>query len=326
IPNDQGRQVRVTWNSSRFDGIDPEKVIVEYNLWRKAEGAMGKATSVVSSEQLAAQIEAAKAAGGQVVIAGTLWDFVATIPARQFARYAYVAPTLGDATATDTTLSTFMVSAHTADPTVYFDSDPVTGFSIDNLAPAAPANLAAKEVEVNAASAIQLTWDESQDADFAYFALYKDGATEPVVKTIELSYLDTDVAVGESHNYTLTAFDFAGNESEGAEVSLVVTSVAGEPPSAIPKAFALHQNYPNPFNPETVIGFDVPEKSLVRIEIYNILGQKVRTLADRSYAPGTYKVRWDGMDASGRRLPTGVYAYRLRAGQTTITRKMMLIR
>jgi hypothetical protein len=324
VPNDQGRQVRVTWNSSRFDGIDPEKTIVEYNLWRKAKGPMGKISP--AAQPTPTDIQAAKHPGGQAYIAGTLWDFVATVPARQFARYAYIAPTLGDATATDTTLSTFMVSAHTDDPMVYFDSNPATGYSVDNLAPGVPSNFVANEIVQNEASAIELTWDESEDEDFAYFALYRDGSTEPILRTIKLSYVDTDVAVGESHDYALTAFDFAGNESQAAKVSVVVTSVAAKAHTAIPQAFALHQNYPNPFNPETVIRFDVPRESLVQVEVYNFLGQKVRTLVDRPYAPGTYQVRWDGLDSNGRPLPSGVYAYQLHAGQVTITRKMVLIR
>ena len=88
----------------------------------------------------------------------------------------------------------------------------------------------------------------------------------------------------------------------------------------------LIQNYPNPFNPETTIGYQIPEAQQVRLEVYNVLGQHVRTLVDARQDAGTYTVIWDGMDSSGLAASTGVYFYRVTAGEYTATRSMLLIK
>ena len=97
----------------------------------------------------------------------------------------------------------------------------------------------------------------------------------------------------------------------------------------LPKAFALGQNYPNPFNPSTTIKYDIPEGSSdqqVRLNVYNIRGQKIRTLVDRTQGPGSYSVNWDGSDDGGRHVSSGVYFYRIDAGTYSATRKMVILK
>jgi PKD repeat protein len=81
----------------------------------------------------------------------------------------------------------------------------------------------------------------------------------------------------------------------------------------IPYKFSLHQNYPNPFNPTTTIRYDLAEASFVKIEIYNILGIKVRTLINTSDEAGTHTKIWDAKNDQGIKVSTGVYIYRIRA-------------
>jgi len=83
----------------------------------------------------------------------------------------------------------------------------------------------------------------------------------------------------------------------------------------------LNQNYPNPFNPTTEIAFDLPNKTDVKLSIFNILGQKVATLVDKNMLAGSYTVQWDAGEAA-----TGVYFYKLEADNFTETRKMMLLK
>ncbi len=90
--------------------------------------------------------------------------------------------------------------------------------------------------------------------------------------------------------------------------------------------YQLAQNYPNPFILVTTIEYTVSQASPVKLEIYNLLGQKLRTLVDGFQVAGRYVVRWDGLDGHGHRVPSGVYLYQLRAGQTVITRKMTLMK
>jgi hypothetical protein len=79
----------------------------------------------------------------------------------------------------------------------------------------------------------------------------------------------------------------------------------------LPKEFGLRQNYPNPFNPTTVIEYALPKASDVKIQIYNILGQKVRNLVDEQQDPGYKRIHWDGTDDSGKEVSSGVYFYRI---------------
>jgi len=90
---------------------------------------------------------------------------------------------------------------------------------------------------------------------------------------------------------------------------------------ALPTSLTLNQNYPNPFNPATTISFALPERSAVRLEIFNLLGQKVETVVDDVFDAGAHELTWDG---SG--MPSGVYFYRLNAATATMTRKMILMK
>jgi hypothetical protein len=88
-----------------------------------------------------------------------------------------------------------------------------------------------------------------------------------------------------------------------------------------PLSFELYQNYPNPFNPTTTIEFDIPERSNVKLIIYDILGREVKKLIDKELDPGKYKVNFDAKD-----LSSGVYFYTLRTSKFTKTNKMLLIK
>ncbi|HTX99999.1 MAG TPA: FlgD immunoglobulin-like domain containing protein, partial [Bacteroidota bacterium] len=109
-----------------------------------------------------------------------------------------------------------------------------------------------------------------------------------------------------------------------AQVVQTATGVAGQ--QGLPKIYELAQNYPNPFNPTTNIQFAVPRESRVVLTIYNILGQKIRSLVDDSRGAGRYEVTWDGKDDHGANVGTGLYLYRLQAGDHAIVRKMLLLK
>jgi hypothetical protein len=94
----------------------------------------------------------------------------------------------------------------------------------------------------------------------------------------------------------------------------------------IPLTFGLSQNYPNPFNPSTEIGYALPEKGRVRIEIYSPTGKRIRTLVDRDRQAGEYTAVWDGADDSGRRVGSGIYVCRMTAGSFSKTVKMTIMK
>ncbi|MCP4566470.1 MAG: T9SS type A sorting domain-containing protein [FCB group bacterium] len=94
----------------------------------------------------------------------------------------------------------------------------------------------------------------------------------------------------------------------------------------LPKSFVLHQNYPNPFNPATQISFNLEVAEWVKLSVYNILGQEIIRLADEEYPAGAHTVIWDGDDEDGRRVASGIYLYRLVAGNNSASRKMVLMK
>ena len=94
---------------------------------------------------------------------------------------------------------------------------------------------------------------------------------------------------------------------------------------ALPRSNALGQNYPNPFNPSTLIPFETSAGGRVRLDVFNVLGQRVVTLVDEVRPAGPHKAQWDGIDAAGRAVGAGVYIYRLSTGQWQEARKLLLI-
>ena len=96
--------------------------------------------------------------------------------------------------------------------------------------------------------------------------------------------------------------------------------------TGLPKTFSLSQNFPNPFNANTVISFALPKTGHVKLEIYNILGQKVKDLVDEMVTAGYKRVVWDGKDNSGTDVASGVYFYRIKTQETVEVMKMTLLK
>jgi flagellar hook assembly protein FlgD len=100
----------------------------------------------------------------------------------------------------------------------------------------------------------------------------------------------------------------------------------GSTNSNVPKVFDLSNNYPNPFNPSTKIQFAVPNEQNISLVIYNILGQRVRTLVQGVRPVGQYTVTWDGKDEAGRTVESGVYICRLETGSIALVKKMLMLK
>ena len=107
---------------------------------------------------------------------------------------------------------------------------------------------------------------------------------------------------------------------------LTVTPKTTGQTALLPTKYELYQNLPNPFNPQTLIKYDLPQAANVRLEVFNILGQKVVTLVDRYEAAGPKSALWDGTDAKGAKVASGIYLYKIIAGEYSATKKMMLVK
>jgi hypothetical protein len=111
---------------------------------------------------------------------------------------------------------------------------------------------------------------------------------------------------------------------QGERLALsALTSGSGD---GLPTKFALEQNYPNPFNPTTTFGFALPNATHVRLEVFNILGRRVKTLLNEEVVAGQHKVVWDGVNEAGVTVASGVYFYRLEAGNFVESKQMLLLK
>jgi hypothetical protein len=114
---------------------------------------------------------------------------------------------------------------------------------------------------------------------------------------------------------------WAGWNGEGVYASTNILTGIGEKQQSVPLTAQLSQNYPNPFNPSTTIRYDLPQKSHVTLSVYNVLGQQVSILVQGEQESGYHEVRFDGSN-----LASGVYFYRLQAGTSVETKKLLLLR
>jgi hypothetical protein len=121
-------------------------------------------------------------------------------------------------------------------------------------------------------------------------------------------------------------FDDEENDCNQVNPAYTIVQEWTTPTASLPAEYALLQNYPNPFNPDTDIQYQIPQAGWVKLTIYNVLGQEISTLVDGPREAGNYTVRWFGTDGQGRELGSGIYFYRLSAGDFTAVRKMVLMK
>lgn len=136
-------------------------------------------------------------------------------------------------------------------------------------------------------------------------------------------YDNENLYSNSTFEYLIADVDFNGKETKHKDKPATIFIVF----SPIPKKFTLLGNFPNPFNPETTIEFSVPEQAKYSIEIFNVLGQKVKVLAENEIAKeGTNQVSWNGTDENNSLVPSGVYFYKVTSGNETQISKMLLLK
>jgi hypothetical protein len=166
-------------------------------------------------------------------------------------------------------------------------------------------------------------YDDANAGRYYYIAFPQDRKSQRDGQTLvdmdgdgkrELVFTDQSDALGDATNYiTILEADIA--------VSVEIPDI-----SSLPESFELHQNYPNPFNPETIIRYDIPRAGYVRISVYNMLGEVIRTLVNGHKSLGSHEVRWNGKDDSGNQVVSGVYVYTIESGNFKKSRKMTLLK
>lgn len=193
-----------------------------------------------------------------------------------------------------------------------------------------PVTLSIFEVKENKLeTAVDVSWKTESEVDNAYFILQKKTGTGQFITETVLqgrgnstvstmyAYTDRSVKSGDTLIYRLGDVSMSGVITFHEEKLIAVS---------IPKNFTLHQNFPNPFNPVTTIRFELPKEERVTLKIYNVLGQEIRQLVDNIKPAGKHKIEWDGRDRFGNLVSSGIYLYRIHAGQSVRTKKMMMIK
>ena len=173
---------------------------------------------------------------------------------------------------------------------------------------------------------IAVTWELAAGSDAQTFSLSRStdgGPFEPVAAAVvertgaaSFKYTDRSIQPGRSYAYRISY--------PGGDRAIVLFETQAIAVPALP--LALHQNYPNPFNPTTTLAYYLPEPSAVKLEIFDAAGGRVAVLVDGRQDAGPHAIEWQGIDGRGNPVSSGVYFYRLKAGSTVLTRKMILIR
>ncbi|HEX5132872.1 MAG TPA: FlgD immunoglobulin-like domain containing protein, partial [Candidatus Krumholzibacteria bacterium] len=302
IPNDEGRRVRISFAASHKDATGS---VEQYEIYRRIDALPNGATVAAPGER-------------RPLLAN--WDFVKSVPAHGENVYNTLVGTLADSTKNNGMYwSVFLVRATTYNTLTFYDSDPDSGYSLDNIAPVSPSEL---RVDFGAPGGTVLSWAPSSSSDlFAYKVFRSPAGITPtdrdvVIVTRNTEWTDISRSIGV--RYAVASMDSAGNESDPIGPN-------GETGN-LPASLALRQNQPNPFNPTTLIRYDIPAPGArVTLVIYDVQGRLVRTLVDRSEPAGTRSVEWDGRNNAGSRVASGTYFYRLESGGKVLTRKMTLL-
>lgn len=169
---------------------------------------------------------------------------------------------------------------------------------------------------------VTLNFRTASESDLDHFNVLRDGMKQAEIAATnsasghDYSWVDNNVVNGVSYTYSLESVDVNGH----VEVLAATNATPNGSPSVVAQ-FALDQNFPNPFNPETNINFELAEATNVSLRVFNLLGQEVATLVSGPQAAGRHTVTFDASN-----LTSGMYVYRLEAGEFSATRKMVLMK
>lgn len=169
-----------------------------------------------------------------------------------------------------------------------------------------------------------INWASPENRTIENYNIYKNGSL--IGTTTSSTFIDCNVQTGAMLTYNISANYTGGFEGDLSEDCIVYTGLGTEI-EMIPIVTQLGNNFPNPFNPETEINFSVTQKSsFVNIEVFNLKGQKVKTLLNEVLPAGNHSVIWNGKDDGNKNCSSGVYLYKMKCGDYSKTKKMILLR
>lgn len=217
---------------------------------------------------------------------------------------------------------------------IVFDvNDPIDTPAIFNTIDAdSPTSHIFKTEQIDSTSFI-LTWSGNDSTgsgirDYSLYVAVDENPFEVYQNTLQDTAFVFNGETGHIYKFFILAADNAGNlePMKSTAEATVLTTINFNNDIALPQDYVLYQSYPNPFNPITKITYALPENSKVKIIIYNIMGQKVKTLIDREQTAGYYTIRWNGVNDSDVKVATGVYLYSIETQEFAQTKKMLLLK
>jgi FlgD Ig-like domain len=331
VPADQGGKVRLEWNASGRDVLN-QNVITHYTIWRAIDQAAFAAASA-SGVPVRTLSDMNPTSTGKVLrhdaaqAVDYYWELIGQQAATNRYAYAFTASTSFDSTAANAATHRFQVVSHANSDQINWPSNIVTGRSVDNLAPPAPLFLTAQRT----GNYVYLKWNGVHIPDLDKYTVYR--ATSTGVTPIPPNFLsnDNDTLLTDSSApasalyYIVTATDIHQNQgAKSNEASVMASTGVGSLPPIT--ALTVLQNHPNPFTSQTELQVGLPVKGDVRVDVYDVAGRRVRTVTMPARTKGWNTLRLDAQDDRGAPLASGVYFFRVHAGNETITRKMVIAR
>ncbi len=329
VKNDQGGFVKLVWNASYLDA-DPTYGITEYRVFRSAPGPLLANGAPASSRATTTDSDEAVREGKLLLVPNgaqvTSWEFVGTQAAEAFASYSRIVATTADSAGGSNPRTYFLVEARasTSISSDRWSSAPDSGYSVDNLAPAAPAPLTGQY----AAGTTQLHWNRNTEADLAGYKLYRGSSAafvpSPANFVAQLPDTGAADAAGAPYVYKLTAVDVHGNESPVATLIPSGTLSVGDGATRAALSFAAPS--PNPARGSATLRYSLSARGHVKLALFDAAGRRVATVADGVMEAGEHSATLALRDDAGRELPAGLYLARLEAEGRVLTRRIAAVR
>jgi len=302
IPNDQGGKVRVKWNKNISDQPGVVNQTAHYGVWRRIPPGGAALARVPMS--------LAKISNDTL---GMMYDLIATVPAAQSLLYNVVASTLSDSSASGAHRYRFLVTAHTSDPSVLYLSAEDSGYSVDNLPPAAPGGAAINGLP-EGPIALQWNWNRT-DRDMSHFKIYRSTASGPlgeysaITTTTDTMAVDSTTSIGQQYFYRITTVDIHDNESapteELSQTALAVHLVSFTASVVRGREVVLAWITPTE---EASLGFEIQRRKQEEQQ-WSVLGfveghgtsssPQQYSYADRKIQPGVYRYRLRQVNQNG---------------------------
>lgn len=326
VPNDQGGKVILRWIASLLDH-GPGSPVSAYWIWREVPVAAalraldgggrllapGERPSMAASRQFRATANATEF---------IYWEYVGSQVAHAFPAYSYTAPTLFDSLPGSNPQTRFMVEAEDLSTGAYWQSSPMSGYSVDDLAPPAPGPLAYRFTE----SGLVLSWLPSEAPDLAgyrvYFGATADFETSEATLVGVVSDTSMATAIHGAGFFKVRGLDVHGNEGPSSVEFKNVLAVGDRPVAGLSLAAPM----PNPASGATRIRYTMARDGDVRLALYDVGGRERRVLASGPQRAGEHEIVVALDDASGSRLRAGLYFLKLECEGGVVSKRLAVVR